>query len=176
MTNDLNEILTALNLSSRRFLAVLDGITEDQWEYRPVPDRWSVAETAEHTGVVLRGIERLCTTRMLQMPLAADDPARRMRDGDATRLMADRSRAVVAPEMVRPKGRWATRAAFTADFLNSTDGLIAWARGCTVDLRSIGAPHPVLGALDALQWLEFVAAHTNRHARQIEEILGRGGS
>lgn len=168
--SDLEPVLTALAESTRRFIAALDDSSPGEWERRPSAERWSLAQTAEHTVVVLRGIERLCTTRMAGMPLAANDPGRRVRNGDLTRIMSDRSETLPAPAMVLPTGRWATREALIADFRKSTEGLIAWARSCPVDLRSIGAPHPLLGALDAVQWLEFVAAHTDRHRLQVEEI------
>lgn len=174
-TTELETILAGIASSTRDFIAGLDGVTTAEWGAHPIPERWSLSETAEHTAVVLRGIERLCTTRMLAMPLAADDPARRVRDGDTVRLMADRSRAVPAPEMVKPKGRWATREEFARDFTAASDGLIAWAREHADALRSIGAPHPVFGPMDAMQWLEFVAAHTNRHAMQVRELREIGG-
>lgn len=172
---DTRETLAALAASTSGFLAALDGLSAGQWNHRPAPGRWSIGETAEHTAVVLRSVERLCTTKILAMPLAAGDPARRMRDGDLARLLADRARAIEAPEMVRPKGRWATREEFTVAFTAASDGLVAWARTCTIDLRTIGAPHPLLGSLDALQWIEFASAHTERHAKQVEDIRRVGG-
>lgn len=173
--SDLELILEDLAASTRDFIAGLDGVTAEEWIAHPIADRWSLSETAEHTAVVLRGIERLCATRMLSMPLATDDPARRLRDGDMVRLMADRSRAFPAPEMVKPKGRWTTREELARDFTAATEGLIAWAREHAPTLRTIGAPHPVIGPMDGVQWLEFVAAHTNRHAMQVQELRRAGG-
>ncbi|MEO8140797.1 MAG: DinB family protein, partial [Gemmatimonadota bacterium] len=148
----------ALTASTRDFIATLDGLSAAQWNYRPSPEAWSIKETAEHTAVVLHGIGRLFTTKLLTMPLAADDPGRRIGDGDLTRLMADRSRAFEAPDMVKPKGRWATREEFIAAFSSSTESLVAWAREHAAVLRTVGAPHPIFGPIDAVQWLEFVAA------------------
>ncbi len=173
--NDLTAVLSALGASTHGFVATLDGLSTEHWGYRTAPERWSISDTAEHTAVVLRGVERLCATKILAMPLAADDPSRRVRDGDATRQMADRGRPLPAPELVKPKGRWPTREEFIADFVGYSDGLIGWARSCPVNLRSIGAPHPLFGPLDALQWLEFLAAHANRHAEQVQEIRRAGG-
>lgn len=172
---DTDQTLAALAASTRDFIATLDGLSPEQWNYRPTEKAWSISETAEHTAVVLRGVDRLCTTKMLTMPLAADDPGRRIRDGDLTRLMADRSRAVEAPDMVKPKGRWATREEFIVAFSTSTESLVAWAREHAAVLRAVGAPHPVFGPIDAVQWLEFVAAHNGRHARQVEEARRLGG-
>ena len=43
-------------------------------------------------------------------------------------------------------------------------------------LRDRFAPHPFAGMIDGYQWVLFLAAHTDRHAAQIEETLGRLGS
>lgn len=173
--SDLDIILADLAASTRGFVAALDGVSPADWDAHPMPERWSLSETAEHTAVVVRGVERLCTTKMLSLPLAADDPSRRVKDGDVVRLMADRSRVLPAPDMVKPKGRWASREEFARDFTASTEGLIAWAREHSAVLRSVGAPHPIFGPMDAVQWLEFLAAHTNRHAQQVEELRRAGG-
>ena len=37
-----------LEESRREFLAAIDGLTDEQWKWKPAPDRWSVGEVAEH--------------------------------------------------------------------------------------------------------------------------------
>jgi hypothetical protein len=37
-----------LEESRREFLAAIDGVTVEQWKWKPAPERWSVGETAEH--------------------------------------------------------------------------------------------------------------------------------
>src|SRR5438445_452920 len=34
--------------SQKEFLSLVAGLSEEQWNYKPAPDRWSVGETAEH--------------------------------------------------------------------------------------------------------------------------------
>src|SRR5260370_7291485 len=51
--------------SQKEFLASVDGLTDEQWNYKPGLDRWSVGETAEH--IVLA--ERLLFSRV-EPPLA----------------------------------------------------------------------------------------------------------
>jgi hypothetical protein len=50
-----------------------------------------------------------------------------------------------------------------------------WLERTVVDLRGFCAPHPALGLLDGKQWLLFVAAHVERHTRQILEIKEQPG-
>lgn len=38
------------------------------------------------------------------------------------------------------------------------------------DLSKVSVPHPAFGALNGYEWVAFTAAHTHRHADQIQEI------
>jgi hypothetical protein len=37
-------------------------------------------------------------------------------------------------------------------------------------LRAHSAPHPAFQTLDAYQWILFMAAHSDRHTQQINEV------
>jgi hypothetical protein len=76
---------------------------------------------------------------------------------------------------VQPTGRWATQAECTAAFIEGDEQLKRWFTGVTDDLRLVGTVHPVLGMLDGVQWLLFLAAHTERHTRQVREVRGMMG-
>ena len=165
-----DDALVALAKATVDFLATLDGVGAEEYLASPGPGRWSLAENAEHTAVVIRSAERLLTTRLLQQPLAVDDPARRVRDADLPRFLADRMRAIDAPEFVRPKGRWPIRHEMTSALEAATAGIVNWARATPADLRSFGVPHPIFGPMDGIQWINFLAVHTDRHARQSLEI------
>ena len=84
--------------------------------------------------------------------------------------LRDRTSARPAPEHTRPEGRYAaspTQAA--ADFADARAGVLDFARTTAADLRALIVPHPALGELDGVQWLLFVAYHTDRHAAQLAE-------
>lgn len=165
---ELEHALRELARSTADFLATMEGVATTEYLASPGPGRWSLAENAEHTTVVIRGVERLFSTRLLSQPIA--DADRRLQDADLARWLPDRSRQVPAPEMVRPKGRWTTREEMATALIATTEGISAWSRGVPADLRAFGAPHPLLGSLDGVQWLLFLGLHTDRHARQAEEI------
>lgn len=162
--------LEALTRSVREFLRTMEPVGPEQYLASPGPGRWSLAENAEHTTVVIRGAERILTTRLLQQPLAVDDPARRVRDADLPAALANRMRALDAPEFVRPKGRWTTRDEMTRAMETATAGIVSWAQGTTADLRAFGLPHPIFGPLDGIQWITFLVLHTDRHTTQAREI------
>ena len=170
-----DRILTELDVTSKGFLQSLEGLTPEQWNWKPAPDGWSVCETAEHTTVVLRRITHTLTKSILSQPLPPAQEKPRESDERIIQLMFDRSVRRPAPDMVQPTGRWKTRPECTAAFSEGEAELKTWFHGVTEDLRQFGSAHPVLGMLDGVQWLLFLAAHTERHTRQVREIRGREG-
>jgi hypothetical protein len=170
MADEIEVALEAVGRAAENFLATMEGVTAEQYVTRPRPESWSLAENAEHTTVVIRGIERLFAVKLLDQPLPPNDPSRRMSDSDLHRLMADRTKAITAPERVNPKGRWTVREDMAIALRTSVSGLTSWAPGTPADLRALGAPHPFFGPLDGVQWILFLGLHTDRHARHAEEI------
>ncbi|MEP6571930.1 MAG: DinB family protein [Gemmatimonadota bacterium] len=164
-------LIDQLRESSRAFLDSMSMLTPAQWVWKGRPDRWSVSETAEHVTAVETGIHRLLTSRILEQPASAEQRLETEgKDAIVSSAMLDRSAPRLAPERVRPTGRWATSAETMQRFTESRNGLIAWAEEAEADLRAFSAPHPVFGMLDATQWLLFAATHAERHTHQIVEI------
>jgi uncharacterized damage-inducible protein DinB len=158
-----------LEETREKFLASVAGLSEAQWKYKPAPDRWSVAEVAEHIALSEATILQLVTDRVMKTPpakLAADSAT----DEAVVKLLLDRSGKAQAPEVLRPTGKWATREELTKDFVAGREKTIAYVKGTQDDLRAHSTPHPVLKSLDAYQWVLLLAAHSARHTAQIEEV------
>ncbi len=171
-------VLQELRATGDGFLKAVEETGEPEWVFKPAPERWSVAETAEHTTVVLDSISRMITTRLLEQPLPPRESSPRITDDQIIRLLFDRSRRRDAPSTTLPTGRYASRAETMTVFGTARDHLMEWVSVTEADLREFGSPHPALGKLDGVQWLLFLAAHTERHTRQIletRELAGAGG-
>ncbi len=165
-------VLQELRATTDGFLKAVAEVNAAEWEFKPAPERWSVAETAEHTTVVLESITAMITTRLLEQPLPPRESSPRITDDQIIRLMFDRSKRRDAPATTLPSGRYTSRDAVVTAFMASRDRLSEWITTTEADLREFGSPHPALGKLDGVQWLLFVAAHTERHTRQILETRG----
>ena len=165
-----DRILHELETASQGFLQSLEGLSPEQWNWKPAPDTWCIRETAEHTTVVLRRVSRTLTTSILSQPLPPADVQPRIADDVIIQRLFDRTVRRPAPEPVQPTGRWATQAECTSAFIEGHEQLKGWLTASTDDLRLFGAAHPALGMLDGVQWLLFVAAHTERHTRQVREV------
>jgi len=161
-------LLSELTATSDGFLQSIREVNPVQWLYKPAPEVWSVGETAEHIATVFRGVQRLLTSdKIREQPLPPRSSGQRVNDESIIRAMFDRSRRMDAPEPVRPRNRWSNREELTEAFLASREELVRWFGAVDYDLRLYGSPHLVMGTLDGVQWLLFVAAHTERHTHQI---------
>jgi hypothetical protein len=123
----------------------------------------------EHLVLVEQSIlSRLEEVLKLPPESKQEDPARM--DQRVLRAVPGRGRRVAAPEPVAPTGRFGEFVETAQAFREIRNRSIDFARTTTADLRSHFSPHFVLGMLDAQQWLLFLAAHTERHLEQIDEI------
>jgi|SRR5579872_42702 len=153
------------------FLKSISGLSQKQWTFKPAPDRWSVAEVAEHITVSESTIMGLIQKQVMT---SAADPTRRAdekgKDEMILQRMPDRSHKAQAPEMLRPTGRWATEADLVKAFEDSRKANMDYIRTTNDDLRDHFYTHPAFGLLDGYQWLLLLSSHSARHTEQIEEV------
>jgi hypothetical protein len=160
-----------LKQTQKDFLAATDGLSDAQWKFKAAPDRWSIAETAEHIAVTEQTIWELVSGKIMKSP-ATPEKAAEVKGKDELILtkVPDRSRKAQAPEQLKPTGRWATRAALVKDFEGKRTEEIAYLMETKEDLRNHFGEHPAFKTMDAYQWLIFNGAHCKRHTAQILEV------
>jgi uncharacterized damage-inducible protein DinB len=155
----------------RNFLDAVKGLSEAQWRYKAGPDRWSIAEVAEHIAVSEELLFSLVTQRLMQTPPAPEKKeAAKGKEAIIRSSILNRSVKAQAPEMFKPANRWATQEALVNAFNASRDKTIGYIKETQDDLRSHFHAHPVHKDLDAYQWLIFISGHSARHTAQINEV------
>ena len=163
--------LKSFQTTRDNFLKSIAGLSEKQWTFKPAPDRWSVAEVAEHIAVSESGLFGLVQNKIMSSPATPDKRAQvKGKDEIVLERIPDRSHKAQAPEFLRPTGRWATEADLTKAFEESRAATMEYIRTTNDDLRDHFFDHPVLGTLDGYQWLLLISAHSARHTAQIEEV------
>src|SRR3954467_3194529 len=166
-----NRALEYLKQTQKDFLASIDGVSEAQWKFKAAPDRWSIAETAEHIAVAEQRIWELVSGKIMKSPAAPEKRAEvKGKEEIILTKIPDRSRKAQAPEPLKPTGRWATREALAKEFESTRAKEIAYVTETKEDLRSHFEEHPAVKTLDAWQWLLFNGAHCKRHTAQILEV------
>ena len=180
--HSIEEIFGALDAARARLSASVEGLGEGQEQFRPAPDRWSVAEIMEHLAMAEAGSVKLFD-KLLQKA-EAEGCVRAAGDPFAPVSLAEqaapfRGQKFQAPDQIRPTGQVPL-----ADSLASLDDSLARLRALRPRLERADCaeqrfPHPIFGPLNLYQWLLFTAAHEERHLAQIktlrEGMKGEGG-
>jgi hypothetical protein len=150
-------------------IAATKGLSDAQMKFKPAPDRWSVAETLEHIELAEDFLFQNITNNIMKAPAppAGRDTAKL--DEMILTLLPDRSTKRQAPGPLVPTGRSAP--AETLDhFEKSRARTIAFLQS-TPDLREhASADNPFKQPLDGYDWILFIAAHSERHTKQILEV------
>jgi len=158
--------MSHLHATRKMFLDSIAGLTEAQWKFKPAPNRWSIAECAEHIAISEDSLFEFMK-KILQGPA---QPANRAgleeKDQEVLEFSVDRTKKEQAPAFLQPTGRWASREELIAHFKKSRDHTIAYVRDTQDDLRG----HFISSGTDAYQWLLVIAGHTERHVAQINEV------
>jgi DinB superfamily len=137
-------------------------------KFKPAPDRWSVAETLEHIALAEDFIFQNVTQKVMKAPAGPAGRDATKIDGMVLAMIPDRSHKAQAPPPLVPTGRWSP--AETLDhFLKSRARTIEFMQS-TPDLREHVTDSPLGQPLDAYEWVLFIAAHSERHTKQILEV------
>jgi DinB superfamily len=166
---DTEKMVAELERTQARFLKSIDGLSEAQWNFKPAPDRWSVAECAEHIAASESFI------RNMIVPVLQKDATPEMvkeginKDSILSTAMTDRSKKFKAPEPLIPTNRFGSAAAAIESFKKDRAQTILLA-STGGDLRTHADKHFLLGPLDAYGWFLFLSGHSERHTLQIEEV------
>jgi hypothetical protein len=149
-------------------VSAVKGLSDAQMKFKPAPDRWSVAETLEHIALAEDMLFQMVTGKVMKAGPGAPGRDTAKIDAMVLAMVPDRSHKAQAPPPIVPTGRWTT--AETMDhFLHSRGTTIAFLQS-TPDLRQHVADSPLGQPLDAYEWLLFIAAHSERHTKQILEV------
>jgi hypothetical protein len=160
-----------LESSQKLFLDATKGLSMAQWNFKPAPDRWSVAECAEHIGVTEALVMKLITEQALKGP--AEPEKRELvkgKDDTILAMVTDRSTKAKAPESIQPTRRWPTSEEITKNVLENRARTIEFVRTTQEDLRDHFLDHPIFKTLDSYQWMILISGHMRRHTAQILEV------
>ena len=171
--HSIEEIFGALDATRARLTESVEGLGEGQEQFRPAPERWSIADIFEHLALAEAGSVKLFD-RLLQKA-EGEGCTRAAADPFAPVSLVEqaapfRGQKFQSPEQIRPTGKVAL-----ADSLASLDDSLARIRALRPRLERADCaeqrfPHPVFGPLNLYQWLLFTAAHEERHLAQINAL------
>jgi len=163
-----DKALQYLESTKKNVLEATKGLSEAQWNFKPAPDRWSVAQVMEHIAAAEDFIRGMVKEKIMMAP--AGEPGRDVKKTDEAVLamVPDRTNKVQAPEPLVPTNRFGSPEASIKHFLDSratTEDFLKTSTG----LRDHVADSP-MGKLDGYEFVLLIAAHSERHTKQINEV------
>jgi hypothetical protein len=160
--------LQYLETTKKGVLEATKGLSEAQWNFKPAPDRWSVAQVMEHIAAAEDFLRTLDKEKVMLAPGGEAGRDVKKTDEAVLAMVPDRTNKVQAPEPLVPTNRFGSpdgsvkhfveSRATTEDFLRSTAGL-----------RDHVMESP-MGKLDGYEFVLLIAAHSERHTKQINEV------
>jgi len=167
---DKEHALQYLESTKKGVLDATKGLSDAQWNFKPAPDRWSVAEVMEHLAAaedMLRGVTQEQIMKSPPVPVRSAEEIKKS-DESVLTMVPDRSHKAQAPEPLRPTNRFGSPAAAQKHFVESRASTEEYLRNAT-GLREHLGDSP-LGKLDGYEFVLFTAAHSERHTKQMLEV------
>ena len=165
---DLDRGLLYLETTKKNIVEATRGLSDAQWNFKPSPFRWSIAQAMEHIALsedLLRGIAED------QIKKAAPAPDRDLKKTDdmVLEVIPDRSKKFQAPEQLRPTNHFGSPDAALKHFLESRAKTVELLKN-TPDLRAHAVDSGLFKKIDAYQRILFIGAHSERHTKQMIEV------
>lgn len=169
---DAEREMAANEMSNTRdhMMKVLDGLSEAQLNFKSSEDSWSIAECVEHLA-----ISEEAFGGMLQAALEkpADESLRaevKMSDEELLAIIRDRTNKVKTSEPFEPSGKFGSYMETLQAFADKREEHIKYIKTTQDDLRYHYGQLP-FGTIDGFQMLLFASGHTERHVKQMEEVM-----
>jgi len=167
MPAKIETLVKNLGTAQNAFLSAADAVSAEDWRKRPGAGRWSAAELVAHLISVEKTViqkadrvlqnapRRVSLYKRFHLPMKLVE----------SRLIRRKSPIPVHEDDLRAKEEMLAELRVARErslaFLEETRhrelGLYLWR-------------HPAVGMLDTYGWIEFLAAHENRHTKQMREI------
>ena len=156
--------------TQERLTSTVDGLSDDQLNFKATPESWSVAECVEHLT-----ISENMFNGMLQGALKEPaNPAMRdsvtMPDEKLIGFISVRDTKVKTPEPFEPTGKFGTHKETVKAFTTKRKEHIEYINTTEDDLRNHYGKLP-FATIDGLQIFLFMSGHTERHVKQMEEVM-----
>jgi hypothetical protein len=166
---DMEHGLQYLESTKKLVLDATQGLSEAQWNFKSAPDRWSVAQVMEHIAASEDFI-RVGLVQEKVMTSPAGETGRDVKRIDAAveAMIPDRSHKAQAPDPLVPNNRFGSPEGSIKHFLESRATTEEYLK-TTPGLRDHVMDGPV-GKMDAYEFILFIAAHCERHVKQINEV------
>lgn len=172
---EFKELTDLVDKTQADLMARITGLTDEQWNFKPNPNRWSVGECVEHIAMS----ERFILQNVQQTIAGPIDPEWAKKSAGKLAIVKQAVPArgpqgqggVQAPEPLQPVNKW-DREKGIEQFYAAHGLFRAYVETMPREIKNRGMAHPVpaLGWLNGYDWLNMILYHTVRHTKQLIEV------
>jgi len=178
MNKRLREIADANAAEREHLLRKVDGLTQEQLDFRPSADKWSIGEVLNHLNILETRVGMLLHKKTEEGKSLGHTPDT---DEESVLPCLDHLRiphhdsSVNAPELVHPKSGISKSELLEALSLSREKLLAAMENLSAVDPTKLVAPHPLFGEWNMYKWAIAIGQHERRHTVQIDAVKSAPG-
>lgn len=172
---DLDRARLYLQQTKSEIVGVMRNISDRQWMFRPSPDRWSIAEIVEHIVWVQ---ERVLGRLREKLDGAPEGPVHPdYKRVDDIIIYQFPNRLTKFPTPAQPAGNLSRSQALDrilANYYQLSESLdtTPWLRIRSIESFPLKAvSNGAYEQMDGYQWILAAAAHTERHTKQMLEVM-----
>jgi hypothetical protein len=148
----------------------IKGFSEEQLNFKPGPEKWSIKECVQHIALSEKNLWGMVDGTLRNSANPEKRTEIKMTDEQIGLMIKDRSHKVQTSETLKPEqSTWKSMEEAMEAFKDNRNALIKYAKTSTHDMRNHVGQTP-LGYLDVYQMILLISGHTKRHTMQIEEI------
>ncbi|SNY94735.1 DinB family protein [Flagellimonas pacifica] len=151
---------------------VLKGLTEEQLNFLPEEEAWSIAQCVEHLTISENAFGGLIKKTVTSGTNPALKDSLKFKDEQLMGIITDRTNKVKTREPFEPTGKFGTHESTVKTFMDKRNEHIAYIKTTEDDLRNRFSNDLPFGTVDGVQLVIFMAGHTERHVKQMEEVMG----
>jgi hypothetical protein len=148
----------------------LRGLSDAQLNFKPAPDKWSISECVKHIAITEMFLWKMTDSVLKQPADAAKRSAIKVTDDQVLQMIESRAQKVKTFTPLEPQNTpFKSCPDALSSFYDSRKMLTDFMATTSDDMRDHVITLP-FGSFDSYQMILFIAAHSNRHTQQIEEV------
>ncbi|HEX3079613.1 MAG TPA: DinB family protein [Puia sp.] len=148
----------------------LKGLSDAQLNFKPAPDKWSISDCVKHIAITEMFLWKMTDSVLKQPADAAKRSDVKVTDDQVLQMIESRAQKVKTFPPLEPQNTpFKSCPAALSSFYDSRKMLTDFMATTSDDMRDHVVTLP-FGSFDSYQMVLFIAAHSNRHTQQIEEV------
>ena len=148
----------------------LKGLSDAQLNFKPAPDRWSISDCVKHIATTEMFLWQMTDAALKQPADSAKRSAIKVTDDQVLQMVESRAQKIkTAPPLEPQNSSFKSCPSALSSFFDSRKMLMDFVTTTHDDLRDHVVVLP-FGSFDSYQMILFMAAHSNRHTQQIDEV------